>query len=173
MLHHSLHVYISLCKQYYFITVYMILQVKSVPFRCSDLVVLSLQASSIFKTHDLSHYNPSALDAHHTCSYCNSLQQWLQCSLQELPVDTSYQLDRASQDVSYIISAHFHSNINLMLSSLGCILGFFGLNMLAVEMKMPFSEKGASSHAIRMPDVICCHSNRCENSTLEGLPGLL
>ena len=38
---------------------------------------------------------------------------------------------------------------------------------------MPLPEKGASSHAIRMPDVMCCHSIHCENSTLEVLPGLL
>jgi hypothetical protein len=38
---------------------------------------------------------------------------------------------------------------------------------------MPLFEKGASSHAIRMPDVMCSHSIHCENSTLEVLPGLL
>jgi hypothetical protein len=151
----------------------MILHVMSVPFKCSDLIVLSHPASCILNIHVLSHYNPSALHAHHTCSYCNALQQWLQWSLQELPVDTSYQLDTASQDVSYIISAHVNSNMNLILSWNSFVLGFFGLNMLAVEIKTPLSEKGASFNAVRMPDVMCCHSSHCENSTLEGLPGLL
>ena len=63
--------------------------------------------------------------------------------------------------------------MNLMLSCNGFILGFFGLNMLAVEIKMPLFEKGASSHVIRMPDVMCSHSIHCENSTLLGLSGLL
>lgn len=94
----------------------MILQVMSVPFQCSELVDLSHPASYILNTHVLPHYNLSALDAFHTCSYCNALQQWLQWSLPELSVDTSYQLDTASQDVSCIISAYVYSNMNLMLS---------------------------------------------------------
>lgn len=60
-------------------------------------------------------------------------QQWLQWSLQELPVDISYQLDTASQDVSYIISAHINSNMNLMLSWNSFTWSFFGLNMFAME----------------------------------------
>lgn len=151
----------------------MILHIKSVPFQCSDHVVLPHPASCILSTHVLSHFNPSVLAAHHTCSYCNALQQWLQWSLQELPVDTSYQLETASQDTSHIIRAHVNSTMHLMLSWNGFMWGFFGLNRLAVKIKMTLSEKDASSHAIRMPDVMCCHSNHFENSTLARLPGLL
>jgi len=126
---YTLHCVNSIVLQFF----YMILQVISVPFQCSECVVLSHPASYILNTHVFPHYNLSALDVHHTCFYCNALQQWLHWSLPELPVDTSYQLDTASQDVSCIISAHVNSNMNLMLSLNSFILGFFGLNMLAVE----------------------------------------
>jgi len=56
----------------------MFLEVMSVPFQCSELAVLSHLAPYILNTHVLPHYNPSALDAYHTRSYCNALQQWLQ-----------------------------------------------------------------------------------------------